>query len=130
MIPDIDITNHPGDGDSSNERSLLICRGYLPGYLLSSGVYAVGILISELRQPVWKPWSQSELTAPFMPDMTSWCALVNAFLEEGQNSEAELGRRRAQGSGLVLSLEGPKIVTETMANREYLPKGSLHAVEH
>jgi hypothetical protein len=66
MMPPIDSTDHVRlDDNSDNEKSLLICRGYLPAYLASSSVYAVGVLISGLRQPepIWGSKLKLSLTA-------------------------------------------------------------------
>ncbi|KAF5026461.1 hypothetical protein F66182_1448 [Fusarium sp. NRRL 66182] len=117
QIPPIDISeNAQSKDDMYIEQSLLICRGYLPAYLLSSSDYAVGILISELSPPLWEQEPQRGLTALSLPDMSHWHALVREFLREGEGLEASLGRRETRGSGLVLALQGPRIVARMVAD--------------
>jgi hypothetical protein len=49
----LDIADSAAKGGSSgNSELLLLCRGYVPAYLVSSGVHATGILISQLRPPI------------------------------------------------------------------------------
>lgn len=115
-IPSIDFSKD----DPSTEVLLLICRGYLPGYMLSSSVYAVGILISELRPPIWTPQALPLATASLLPDTAQWRGLVHDFVEGYEDLEAELGRHQARGSGLVLALEGSKIIARRIANRTYI----------
>lgn len=114
-LPSIDLSK---DGPAT-EMLLLICRGYLPGYMLCSSVYAVGILVSELRPPIWAPQALPFSTASLMPDTVQWRDLVHDFLEGGENLGAEIGRRQARGSGLVLALEGSKVIARKVANGEY-----------
>lgn len=118
ILPQIDVSDRfAEDGESNSETSLFFCQGYLPGYLLSSRVYAVSLLVSELRQPVWEPWNPLAPAALLMPDMTSWRALVHNFMEGSKGAEVDLGRRQAHGSGLVLALEAPRVVARSMANQ-------------
>ncbi|CEF77622.1 unnamed protein product [Fusarium graminearum] len=105
------------EAHSNCEMSLLICRGHLPGYLLSSSIYAVGVLISELRQPVWEPRTHPALMTSFMPDTTLWHDLVQGFFESSNNEIVEARGYGARSSGLILALEGPRIVTISMANQ-------------
>jgi len=115
-IPSFDFSK----GDSTTEMSLLIFRGYLPGYLISSSVYAVGILISELHPPIWTPRAFPSTIASLLPDTALWRGLVHDFLEGGEDLEAELRRHQARGSGLILALEGSKIVARKVADRTYI----------
>ncbi|RBR07078.1 uncharacterized protein FIESC28_10824 [Fusarium coffeatum] len=112
VIPPIDVTND----DPTTEMLLLICRGHLPGYMLSSSVYAVGILVSELRPPMWAPQPLPSVTASLLPDSVHWRGLVHCFLGGSEKLEVDLGQRQTQGSGLVLSLEGSKIIARKVAN--------------
>ncbi|PTD06769.1 hypothetical protein FCULG_00005326 [Fusarium culmorum] len=106
-----------GRGIMEEAQSLLICRGHLPGYLLSSSIYAVGVLISELRQPVWEPRTQPALMTSFMPDTTLWHDLVQGFFGSSNNEVIDVRRYGARSSGLILVLEGPRIVTISMAHQ-------------
>lgn len=124
IMPRVGADNYAATGASFNcERPLLICRGHLPGYLLSSSIYAVGVLISEPRQPVWEPRTHPALMTSFMPDTTLWHDLVQGFFESSNNEIVEARGYEAHSSGLILALEGPRIVTISMANRKYIPCG-------
>ncbi|KAJ4129126.1 hypothetical protein NW768_007659 [Fusarium equiseti] len=106
--------------DAATEALLLVCRGYLPGYLVASSVYAVGILISELRPPVWTPPVLPSATSSLLPDMAQWSGLVHDFLKDvkdAEDLEADLGRHQARGSGLILALEGSKIISRKVADQ-------------
>nr|CEG05018.1 unnamed protein product [Fusarium clavum] len=52
-----------------------------------------------------------------MPDTAQWHGLVQGFLGRDEDLEAEFGRRQARGSGLVLALEGSKIIVRKVANQ-------------
>ncbi|KAI1042516.1 hypothetical protein LB505_010916 [Fusarium chuoi] len=55
------------EGGNYADDFLLICRGYLPAYLISSRVYAVKILVSQLNPPVWDEqhhWGSAALSLP------------------------------------------------------------------
>ncbi|RGP77372.1 p-loop containing nucleoside triphosphate hydrolase [Fusarium longipes] len=112
VIPSIDNSEDP----VYTEQSLLICRGYLPAYLLSSSDYAVGILLSGLSPPLWKPELQPGLTSVSLPSIGHWEALVREFFKEEKSLEVTLGRRETRGSGLALALQGPKTVVKMVAD--------------
>ncbi|SCN86474.1 uncharacterized protein FFC1_05161 [Fusarium fujikuroi] len=106
--PDLDGENHIG-------QFLLICRGYLPGYLISSRVYAVNILVSELKQPVWDQQDYWGSAALAIPSIDYWHTLLDNYFREGKDLEAKFGRRQTRGAGLVLALQGSKILTRMAA---------------
>jgi hypothetical protein len=121
-IPPLDISDYGGGSKASyNEESFLICRGHMPAYLLSSGVHAVGILVSRLQPPSWGKDVSERPSAASLPDISHWNTLVRGFLTDGKASEAKYQRRTIRGSGLVLLLQGPKRITKIVAQRKNNP---------
>ena len=99
--------------ETLNEELYLICRGHVPAYLISSGVQAIGIIVSLLRPPSWKAISPS-LSSVAGVDLGLWTTLIGDFLTEGGDRDAKHQRRRARGSGLVLLLQGTKRTTHAI----------------
>ncbi|KAF5557750.1 hypothetical protein FNAPI_5343 [Fusarium napiforme] len=95
-----------------HKQSLLICRGYLPAYLLSSNVHATHVLVDQLRPAVWGRSRELNVKAPTLPNVSHWYALIRAYLEEQHDFEAKLGRREPRSAGIVLALQGPRIITK------------------
>ncbi|KAI1034959.1 hypothetical protein LB503_011684 [Fusarium chuoi] len=117
QISDTGHTKEPDSEDGNyTDNFLLICRGYLPAYLISSRAYAVNILVSQLSPPVWDQQHHWGSAALSLTDESHWYTLLQAYFEEGGDIEMKLGRRQTRGAGLVLALQGSKILTRIMAN--------------
>lgn len=116
-VQDYELLDTPTQTDGPlNEELYLICRGHVPAYLITSRVQAIGIIVSRLQPPSWKPSigiPSALCTAPGI-DMGLWCTLIRDFLTEGGGSDAKHQRRRVRGSGLVLLLQGPKRTTHAI----------------
>lgn len=116
QVSDMGHSKEPdSEGGNYADDFLLICRGYLPAYLISSRVYAVKILVSQLNPPVWDEQHHWGSAALSLPDESHWYMLLQAYFEEGGDMETKLGRRQTRGAGLVLALQGSKMLTRIMA---------------
>ncbi|KAK4454918.1 hypothetical protein QBC34DRAFT_433158 [Podospora aff. communis PSN243] len=96
---------------------LLLCRGYVPAYLVSSGVHATGILISQLRPPSWKSSFCGQKTV----NVDVWKDLAKSVLLKNQSLNDNYQWRAVHGAGLALLLKGSRKATANTAH--YISNG-------
>ena len=101
----------PTGGKNIDKEVLLTCRGYIPAYLVSSRVHAVGVLLSGLRLPTW-----SGSVCDGAPNLEHWKELATAFVADENSPDPGLQCRTVKGSGLVFLLHGPRRLTTRAAN--------------
>lgn len=112
------LNSDPEGFKDDNKETLLLCRGHIPAYLVSSGVHAVGVLVSGLRAPAWNTPSIGKGGH----NIEHWTNLARGFLGEGEPLDVSYQRRAVHGSGLVFLLRGPRKVTKTTAQRKGNPQ--------